>query len=458
MTRATADLKTISRRSLVLGAAALPAAVAVACDGSADTGQPASVKVIPGKVTVISYQTSAPRLDRQIANYEAFNKEFKPQGLEVEFVNPGGQSVIEKITVLHVAGTPADMWESAFLWRDQEGALTELTPLMKADRIDEKQWLSEAISVMKAPTPWPPPSGAKVWGMPVSISADALAINLQLFEAAGLKPPPQNPDDPSWTMDAFTELATKLTKGTTQFGWGGSYTPGNEWLNGATYFGYGPIDLAGKRVTIDTAGYRAAHQYWFDMFNRRHLAPTNAELETLRSSPGQSAFLTGKVAMDRISNFPTRPDFRWGVVALPYTPNPAQPKSVAGRISVHGLYMDSDTKNKDRTWQVFKYWMRPDKNQDYVWSDGHVMSPLVKTGSEQSLKAFQDSVGPVDAKAFLLQAQRSKVDGWGLMLLKNWKKADMENIPVYADARAGKLPASEFTTKAQEAVTRLTSF
>src|SRR6266542_6008012 len=61
-------------------------------------------------------------------------------GLEVEFVNPG-QAVTEKITTLHVAGTPADMWESPFLWRDQEGLLSELTPLLTRDKIDEKQWL-----------------------------------------------------------------------------------------------------------------------------------------------------------------------------------------------------------------------------------------------------------------------------------------------------------------------------
>jgi hypothetical protein len=102
--------------------------------------------------------------------------------------------------------------------------------------------------------------------------------------------------------------------------------------------------------------------------------------------------------------------------------------------------------------------MRPDKNQDYVWSDGHVVSPLVKTGSEQSLKRFQESVNVADAKGFLRQSQRSRVDGWGLFLLKNWKKADTEIIPVYTDARNGKVPVAEFTTKAQEAVTRLTSF
>ena len=438
------------------GAVSLPL-FAAAC-GGATTSQPATKTVIPGKVTVLSYQTSSPRLDRQIENYQAFNAEFKPQGLEVEFVNPG-MAVIQKVTTLHVAGTPADMWEYHALWRDQEGMIAELTPFLTRDKIDEKQWLPEAINVMKSPTPWPPPAGGKIWGMPVSISADALAYNAQLFEAAGIKSPTGDPDDRAWTMDAFAELATKLTKGTSQFGWGGSYTPGNEWLNGASYFGYGPVDLATKKITLDTPGYRAAHQYWFDLINRRHVAPANnAELEALRTAPGQSAFLTGKVAMDRISNFPTKPDFKWGVAALPYTSNPAQPRSTAGRISVHGLYMDSDSKNKEQAWQVFRYWMRPDKNQDYVWSDGHVVSPLVKTGSEQSLKQFQESVNVADAKAFLRQSQRSKVDGWGLFLLKNWSKADAEIVPVYTEAKAGKIPVAEFTTKAQESMTRNTSF
>ena len=100
-----------SRRGLLAGLASVPAgALALACGAPASTSPPPSARVVPGKVLVISYQTSSPRLDRQIANYEEFNKEFKPQGLEVEFVNPG-MAVIEKVTTLHVAGTPADMWE-----------------------------------------------------------------------------------------------------------------------------------------------------------------------------------------------------------------------------------------------------------------------------------------------------------------------------------------------------------
>ena len=108
-----------TRRSVlgaIGGAASLPL-FAAAC-GGATTTQPATKNVIPGKVTILSYQTSSPRLDSQIANYEAFNKEFKPQGLEVEFVNPG-MAVIQKVTTLHVAGTPADVWEYHALWRDK---------------------------------------------------------------------------------------------------------------------------------------------------------------------------------------------------------------------------------------------------------------------------------------------------------------------------------------------------
>ena len=127
-----------SRRRLLFGLAAAPAAVATASCATAPSTTPApSSTVIPGKVLVISYQTSSPRLDRQMANYEAFNKEFKPQGLEVEFVNPG-MAVIDKVTTMHVAGTPADMWESASLWRQMEGLVAEITPFLTRDKIDEK--------------------------------------------------------------------------------------------------------------------------------------------------------------------------------------------------------------------------------------------------------------------------------------------------------------------------------
>src|SRR5438128_1547123 len=81
---------------------------------------------------------------RQIENYAEFNKEFKPKGLEVEFVNPG-MEVLDKVTTMHVAGTPADMWETPNLWRQMEGLVAEITPFLTRDKVDEKQWLPDAI-------------------------------------------------------------------------------------------------------------------------------------------------------------------------------------------------------------------------------------------------------------------------------------------------------------------------
>src|SRR5581483_5151089 len=351
--------------------------------------------------------------------------------------------LLAKLTTMHVSGTPADMWEWPRLWRELEGLIGEITPFMARDKIDEKQWIPEAITSLK--------QGSRVWGMPVSISADAMAYNQELFDQAGLRPPPQDPDDRSWTMDAFLETARKLTKGAEQFGFGGSITGGIDWMNAPTYFGYGPVDLAARKVTIDTPGFRSGLQFWVDLLLRHHVQPTDDELNALRSTPSQPAFLTGKVALERISNLAERPGFRWGVAALPYTPNPSRPKHVSGRISVHGLYMDAESKNKEQAWQVFKYWMRPETNQRYVLSDGHVVSPLVKTGSEVPLKDFQDRMG-ADAKAFFLQAQRSKVDAWGYYLLKDWAKAQAELAPLFLDVRAGKLSVGEFATKAQQVI------
>ena len=378
---------------------------------------------LTGKVLVMSYQTTAPRLDWQVAMYEEFNREFKPKGLEVEFVNPG-QPVIEKVTAMHVAGTPADMWEWPRLWRELDGIIADLTPYYTRDKIDEKQWIPESINVMKG-------ADGKVWGMPVTISADVMACNLDLFDAAGVKAPPQDPDDRSWTMEAYLDTARKLTKGTQQFGFGGSFTCGVDWMNGATYFGYGPVDLAKKQVTIHNAGYQRGLQYWIDTLTKHRVQPTADELNAIRAIPNQHVFLTGKVGMTQICNLAERPAFRWSMAALPYTPMASQPRNVSSRISVHALFIDSDSKNKAQAWEVLKYWQRPDTNQRYVLSNGHVVSPLLKTASEASLRDFQNRMG-ADPKAFFLQAQRSRVDAWGYYLLKDWFRArTRDRRPLY---------------------------
>lgn len=423
-----------------------------ACGAPGATQAPPAARPASGKVVVLSYQSSSPRLDLQIAMYDELNKVMKPKGLDVEFVptTSADTDVMTKATTFHAAGTPADLFEWPRLWREINSIIGEVTPFFKRDKIDEKQWIPESINAMKD-------GGGKLWGVPVTISADAMAYNLDLLEAAGLKPPPQDPDDRSWTMDAFLDYARRLTKGSQQFGTESKSTGGVDWMNWPSWFGYGPVDIPNKKVTINTPGFQRGLQYWVDLQLRHKVWPAADELNALRAAPNQDSFLTGKVAMKGIFNLATKPDFRWGIAAMPYTPSPAEPKNISARISVHSLFMDSTAKNKDGAWEVFKYWLQPEANARYVTSNGHVISPLINTRSETTLRDFQQRMG-ADPKAFLLQAQRSKVDGWRFYLMKDWAKARAEIDKVFNDVKAGRMAVPEFTGRAQQLTEQLASF
>ncbi len=438
----------LARGALVASAlAATPLAVACGGAGGSTGGAPSKVA---GKVTILSYQSSSPKWDLQQQMYADFNTKFQSQGLQVDFINPGSDSsTLDKAVTLHVAGTPADMWEWPRLWRELEGVIGDLGPYLKRDKIDQAQWIPEAISAFR--------QGDKVWGMPVSISADAMAVNLDLFAQAGVKPPPTDPDDRSWTMDAFLDAAKRLTKGTDQFGFSGSYTGGVSWMNGPPYFGYGPVDLPNRKITLNTPGFQQGLQFWADMATKYHVQPYGDEAAKLRSIPSQHIFTTGKIGMAVIYNLAERPNFKWAIAALPYTPSPQQPKNVSARISVHALFMDSNSKNKDQAWEVFKHWLKPENGARYVLSDGHTVPPLVKSAFDITSKEYQDRMG-TDPKAYFLQAQRSKVDGWLFYLLKDWAKARTDIDPLWTKVTTGQMSVGEFATQAQSISERTATF
>ena len=187
------------------------------------------------------------------------------------------------------------------------------------------------------------------------------------------------------------------------------------------------------------------------------MQPVGDEANRLRSAASQPLFLTGKVAMDVVYNLAERPAFRWAVVALPYTPNPQEPRNVSARISVHALFMDSTSKSRDQAWEVFKYWMQPENNARYVLTDGHAVSPSLKGRSDLAERDFQSRMG-ADPKSFVLQAQRSRETAWGFFLLKDWAKPYNELNPLWSPVVQGQLSVAEFTTRAQEAIERQTSF
>lgn len=441
----------MTRRQLARCAAAVGAgATGLALAGCGrESGAGSKPGKVQGKVLILSYQTASPRWDMQAKLYEDFNAQHRDQGLQVEFVNPG-QLVMDKARTMHVAGTPADVLEWSRLWRELDDIVTDVTSYFKRDKVDLNNWIPTAMERMR--------QGDKVWGLPVSISADALAVNLDLFAAAGLQPPPQDPDDKSWTMEKFLDTARRLTRGSEQFGFAGTIAGFAAWLIGPNMFGYGPVDLTKQKITMNGPGFQQGLQFWVDVRNRYHLQPVGDEANALRTTPGQDLFLTGKTAMNVVYNLAERPAFRWAVTALPYTPSSQEPRSVAGRISVHALFVDSTSKNKDQAWEVFRYWMQPENDARYVIADGHVVSPLLKGRSDLAERDYQNRMG-VDPKSFVLQAQRGRENGWGYFLLRDWSKAYNEINPLWSDQGiTGKMTVADFAARAQQLHEQVTTF
>ena len=61
-----------------------------------------------------------------------------------------------------------------------------------------------------------------MWGIPVSVSVDMLAVNVEHLRQAGLALPPVDPADRSWTAEKFLAYCQKLTGGDQQYAFAGT--------------------------------------------------------------------------------------------------------------------------------------------------------------------------------------------------------------------------------------------
>jgi ABC-type glycerol-3-phosphate transport system substrate-binding protein len=226
--------------------------------------------------------------------------------------NPPGQAARDRVKVMHQAGTPVDLWESAraaFGDLLLIGAIASLSEFIRRDKVPfDKLFVPDHVDHVTVQD--------KVYGWPASIGADVLAYNKDLFDARGLPVPPTNADDPSWTMEKFLDVAQKLTRGDGQvFGFGGTRS-GFPRLADGTNWGQPPWD--GKtKVLLDTPLWRQATQFWLDCRYKWHIQPTTAEAAPLKPSSGPF-FFNGKTGMDVVFGLPpTGIGFRWGSLRCP---------------------------------------------------------------------------------------------------------------------------------------------
>jgi len=440
------------RRDLAAAAGALTGVLGAACGRSSPGAAPAAPAAPassgPVRVVYISPSGSGPRFDLETQLFDDFNAG-RPKGdviVEVSAGPSGSAPVREKFVVAAAGGQPFGLVQNNWGgWMDlaQGGSIAELSPYFKRDRIDPRLFLPEMINEYS--------DEGRIWALPVSMSVDALAYNMDLFDRAGLKYPPTDPEDKSWTMERFLEHARLLSKPPDQFGFGGGISGGDfGGMTEGTHFGQGPWDDARKRSLFASAGMRKGMQFWLDVALKHRVQPTAEEANALRGGASSgNVFLTGKVGMQVFYTQTDRLPFRWGLATLPYS-GPAGSKNISGRAFAHALHM-GQVKEKEAVWEVLKWLTRPENGGRFVVTAGHATSPIVKGGSDIAQQAYKDRAG-VDARAWVLMAQQVKAEAWGMFKYPNWTQVEAELRAPFADLRAGKIPVDEYAERAAKLI------
>ncbi len=369
--------------------------------------------------------------------------------IAIDLVPSGGWGEVRtKFYAAQAAGDPINIMEngwSAVLTTFETGVTIDLAPFFTRDKIDpEATFAAPAIGMWTVE--------GRILGMPITMSVDAMAYNVELFEANGINPLPVDLNDTDWNMETFLDLATQLTnEDRTQFGHGGGITCSNGGgIGTGTYWGVGPWDAEAGRATIDSPEFVDALNWWRDFGDKHRVTPNAEEREAAMGGQRGNVFMSGKVAMQlTCTSFRDAP-FTWALGTMPYS---GEGPSQSGRTWTHPLQMaDDGADNNDLAWELFKWLLRPENGGRFPPSAGHVVSPLLNDDASSLAQAgYQDALG-VDPRAFLLHSRTTKPAGWGLWTFTEYGDISGDLNGQYREFLAGNLTAAEYARWAADLI------
>ncbi|MGW0839166.1 extracellular solute-binding protein [Streptomyces sp. NPDC002787] len=258
-----------------IAATALVASIALtatACGGS-DSGDSAD-----GPVTITWWDTSnatneAPTYKALVKEFEAANKDIK-----VKYVNvPFDQAQNKFDTAAGASGAP-DVLRSEVGWTPAFAKKGFFAPLDGTEALADQDKFQPSL-IKQAQY------DGKTYGVPFVTDTLALVYNKELFEKAGVEAPK--------TWDDLKKAAATIKDKTGVDGYWGSTQAyyAQSFLYGD---GTDTVDVAAKKITVNSAEAKKAYGTWLDLFDGKglHKADTTADAY----AHIQDAFVNGKVA------------------------------------------------------------------------------------------------------------------------------------------------------------------
>jgi multiple sugar transport system substrate-binding protein len=319
------------------------------------TAKPAVPTVPAGaaakKQLTVLWRSNPKELDTMNQGFKAYTD--KNPGLTIQLIDMAGAEAEAKLQAMFAAGTAPEVFASVYvagmvdyIYKDM---CLDLAPYIEKDKFDQTVFQPSAVKTFQY--------GSKQFGIPRGGIPSGIFYNKDLFDKAGLKYPPTDFEDASWTWDKLIEYAKALTKDTNNDGkieqWG--IIAG--WPNASAH------SMAwGKRIFGDDAvkyGVTTKHNFldpavieaWQKTADLIHVHKVSPRADVAQSVGG---FASGNVGMwinlgNYVANQPNK--FKWSVAAWPRGIPSVQQRST----TFTGPLMIGKGSSHDQAWDLVKY-------------------------------------------------------------------------------------------------------
>jgi multiple sugar transport system substrate-binding protein len=364
--------------------------VSVACTAGEDGDGSAPSR----EVTTVSVWVSGDPEETQAFLDVADGFESAQDAIDVEVTQIAERDdLIARLSTAFAGGEPPDVFLMNYRYLGQfasKGALEPVGPYLDAsETLSAQDFYAEAMRVFQD-------DGVQTC-MPQNVSSLVVYYNADLFERAGVEPPPVE----GWTWADMLAAATKLTEDTDGDGAVDIYGLGTDveiirvapfiWSNGGEIVD-DPSDPT-RFVFGNLNGIRAL-QAFLDLRGIAGVTPTDEEAE---SADFETRFLDGTLAMMMesrkvVPSFRTITDFEWDVAPLPTHRKPATV------LHSDAYCMTAASEHPEEAWSFLEFALSAE-GQRIATATGRTV-PSLRAVAES--EAFLDpSVPPASSQVFL---------------------------------------------------------